>query len=84
MGKDITPRAADGWGLDGYRAEPTGAPVGGLVVCRDIFGINHPIRDVCEPFAEPGYLAVVRRWLIGPKTGWSLAIHRTTSPRVAM
>jgi carboxymethylenebutenolidase len=50
--------AADGWSLDGYRADPKGAARGGLVVCQEIFGVNHHIRSVCDRFAEAGYLAV--------------------------
>ena len=58
MGKPITLTAADGHTLDGYRADPSGAARGGLVVAQEIFGVNHHIRAVCDRFAEAGYLAV--------------------------
>jgi dienelactone hydrolase len=40
--------AAYGHELAAYRAEPTGAPVGGLVVLQEIFGVNQHIREVAD------------------------------------
>ena len=37
---------------------PTGAPIGGVVVVQEAFGVNDHIEDVCRRFAEEGYLAV--------------------------
>ena len=58
MGKDITLTASDGFELHGYRADPEGTPKGGIVVIMEIFGVNEHIRDLCDRFAEVGYLAV--------------------------
>jgi carboxymethylenebutenolidase len=58
MGKAIELKAKDGFILGGYRADPTGAPKGGLVVIQEIFGVNQHMRSVCDRFAEQGYLAI--------------------------
>jgi carboxymethylenebutenolidase len=58
MGETITLTAEDGHELGAYRARPAGPPKGGLVVIQEIFGVNGHIRDVCDRFAEAGYLAV--------------------------
>ncbi|MAN81374.1 MAG: carboxymethylenebutenolidase [Rhodospirillaceae bacterium] len=58
MGQDITLTAGDGFQLHGYRADPEGTPRGGIVVIMEIFGVNEHIRDLCDRFAEVGYLAV--------------------------
>jgi carboxymethylenebutenolidase len=58
MGATITLTAADGHSLSAYRAEPAGAPRGGIVVVQEIFGVNHHIRSVCDRIAAQGYLAV--------------------------
>jgi carboxymethylenebutenolidase len=58
MGETRKLAAADGHELDAYVARPTGGPRGGLVVCQEIFGINHHIRAVADGYAEEGYLAV--------------------------
>ena len=41
-----------------WRADPAGAPRGGIVVIQEIFGVNSHIRDVTDKFAAEGYLAV--------------------------
>jgi carboxymethylenebutenolidase len=58
MGRMIELKAADGFTLAGYRAEPAGASKGGLVVVQEIFGVNHHIRNVVDRFAGLGYTAV--------------------------
>ena len=58
MGQTITLTAADGHELEAYRADPEGAPTGGLVVVQEIFGVNGHIRDVCEGFAADGYTVI--------------------------
>jgi len=50
--------AADGHGLDAYRAKPQGTPVAGLVVIQEIFGVNSHIRSVVDRFAAQGFDAV--------------------------
>ncbi|MEE7548079.1 dienelactone hydrolase family protein [Xanthomonas sp. Kuri4-1] len=38
-----------------WHATPAGAPIGGLVVIQEIFGVTQHIRDVAEDFAARGY-----------------------------
>lgn len=54
----ITLRASDGHELTAYRADPDGAPIGGLVVLQEIFGVNRHIRDVADGYARRGYLSI--------------------------
>ena len=58
MGKSLNLTASDGHRLGAYRADPSGAPGGGIVVIQEIFGVNHHIRNVCDRFAAEGYAAV--------------------------
>ena len=58
MGRWIELPAADGATISAWRAEPKGAPRGGLVVVQEIFGVNSHIRGVCEGYAAEGYLAI--------------------------
>jgi carboxymethylenebutenolidase len=58
LGKHFTLTASDSHQLGAYRADPAGAPKGGIVVIQEIFGINRHIRAVCDRLAEEGYNAV--------------------------
>ena len=58
MGKHFSLTASDAHKLGAYRADPAGAPKGGIVVIQEIFGVNHHIRAVCDNFAKEGYVAV--------------------------
>jgi len=58
MGHTVDLKAADGFKLGGYRAEPAGRPKGALVVLQEIFGVNHHIRTVTDRFAAEGYVAL--------------------------
>ena len=58
MGHAIELKAADGFALSAYRADPAGKPRGGLVVAQEIFGVNSHIRSVCDGFAADGYVAI--------------------------
>ncbi len=58
MGRWIELTAADGATISAWRAEPKGAPRGGLVVVQEIFGVNSHIRGVCEGYAAEGYVAI--------------------------
>jgi carboxymethylenebutenolidase len=58
MGTMIEISAADGFRLAAYRAEPEGAPRGGLVVIQEIFGVNSHIRSVCDGYAADGYRVI--------------------------
>jgi len=58
LGKHFSLTAADAHQFGAYRADPAGAPKGGIVVIQEIFGVNHHIRAVCDNFAKAGYAAV--------------------------
>jgi carboxymethylenebutenolidase len=58
LGKSIELTASDNHRFGAYRADPSGTPVGGVVVVQEIFGVNHHIRGVCDRFAAEGYAAV--------------------------
>jgi carboxymethylenebutenolidase len=51
-------RAADGHGFSAYVAHPAGAPIAGLVVVQEIFGVNPHIRSVADGYAKDGFLVV--------------------------
>ena len=50
--------AQDGHTLDAYVAEPSGPPVGAVVIIQEIFGVNDYIRRTADTFAKEGYLAI--------------------------
>ena len=58
MGETIELTCRDGVKIGAYRARPSGAPKGGIVVLQEIFGVNHHIRAVADRFAAAGYLAI--------------------------
>lgn len=58
MAHDIELTAADGHVLGAAIAPPGGTPIGGVLIIQEIFGVNSHIRDVCDQFAEAGFLAV--------------------------
>ena len=58
MGATITLKCGDGVEIGAYRADPAGAPRGGIVVIQEIFGVNAHIRAVADLYAALGYLAI--------------------------
>ena len=58
MGQFINLKAADGFTVPAYVAEPQGKPRAALVVVPEIFGVNSHIRAVADRFAAEGYLAI--------------------------
>jgi carboxymethylenebutenolidase len=58
VGHDIKLTASDNFQLGAYRADPSGAPKGAIVVIQEIFGVNHHIRTVCDRLAAEGYVAI--------------------------
>ena len=58
MGETLTLTAEDGHTFAAYRAKPSGAPRGGIVVVQEIFGVNQHIRKLADGFAADGYLAI--------------------------
>lgn len=58
MGTAISLSLPDGRSISAWRADPAGAPRGGVLILQEIFGVNSHIRSVCERYAEAGYLAL--------------------------
>jgi carboxymethylenebutenolidase len=58
MGRKLKLKAADGFELGAYRADPEGTPRGRVVVIQEIFGVNNHIRSVCDRLASAGYIAL--------------------------
>ena len=48
----------DGFGLSAISAQPKGAPIGGVVVIQEIFGLTDHIEEICGVFADAGYHAI--------------------------
>lgn len=55
MGEFISLTADDGHRFDCYKADPAGAPKGGIVLIQEIFGVNSHIKSVADGFAADGY-----------------------------
>jgi carboxymethylenebutenolidase len=50
--------ADDAHKFSAYRAEPTDAPKGAVVVVQEFFGVNPHIRKIADSFAAKGYVAI--------------------------
>lgn len=50
--------ANDGQKFSAYRAEPSDAPKGAVVIVQDALGLNPRIRKMADDIAERGYLAI--------------------------
>lgn len=49
---------SDGFALSAYRADPKATPIGGVLVIQEIFGVSPHIQDICNVFADAGYVAI--------------------------
>jgi carboxymethylenebutenolidase len=58
MGGTVTIKAVDEHVLSLYVAQPIAAPIAGLVVIQEIFGVNRHIRSIADGYAKDGFLAV--------------------------
>jgi carboxymethylenebutenolidase len=47
----------DGIAVSGYLAEPSGTPIGGLVVIQEWWGLNDDIRGIADRYAAEGFTA---------------------------
>lgn len=48
----------DNFQLTAISAEPKSAPIGGVVVIQEIFGLTEHIEEICNVFADAGYHAI--------------------------
>ena len=58
MGDYTTLMARDGHEFNAWLAPATGGARGAVVVCQEIFGVNHHIRGLADGFAAAGYLTI--------------------------
>lgn len=58
MSETVKLKAADGFEYDAYVARPAGAPIAGLIVIQEVFGVNKHIRSIADGYARDGFLAV--------------------------
>lgn len=58
MGHFIHLKAADGFSVPAYLAQPAGKAKAAIVVIQEIFGVNSHIQAVTDRFAAQGYLAI--------------------------
>jgi carboxymethylenebutenolidase len=58
VGEATTLLAADGHGLDAYRALPQGEARGAVVIVQEIFGVNRHVRALVDEYARAGYAAI--------------------------
>jgi carboxymethylenebutenolidase len=49
---------ADGFAFAAKRARPSGAPLGGVIVLQEIFGLTAHIEEICQRFSAVGYEAI--------------------------
>lgn len=60
MGEAVQVRSGkDDFAFDAYRAVPTDARRGGLVICHAIWGVTPHLRELGDSFAEDGYETLV-------------------------
>jgi carboxymethylenebutenolidase len=64
--------ANDGRTFSAYRADPTEAPKGAVVVLQEVFGVNSHIRKLADAFAAKGYVAVAPALFDSVKPGVEL------------
>ncbi|HUB63117.1 MAG TPA: dienelactone hydrolase family protein [Methylocella sp.] len=50
--------AADGHKFSAYRADPSDAPKGAVIVLQEAFGVNPHICKIADEFAAKGYVAI--------------------------
>lgn len=58
MGAFTTLMARDGHEFNAWLAAPTGPARGAVVICQEIFGVNHHIRGVADGYAAAGYVTI--------------------------
>jgi carboxymethylenebutenolidase len=58
MGEQRQLRAIDGFTFGAYEARPEGTAKGAILVVQEIFGVNNHIREVCDGYAQAGYVAL--------------------------
>lgn len=58
MPRKIQLQSSDGNTFDAWRADPSGAVKGGIIVLHAIYGLTDHIGNVCEQWSDAGYAAI--------------------------
>ena len=58
MGAFTTLMARDGHEFNAWLSPAAAGARGAVVLCQEIFGVNHHIRGVADSFAAAGYLTI--------------------------
>jgi len=64
--------AGDGHTFSAYRADPSQAPKGAVVVLQEVFGVNPHIKQIADAFAAKGYVAIAPSLFDSVKPGVEL------------
>lgn len=78
--------ASDGHKFTAYRADPSEAPKGAVVVLQEVFGLTAHIRKIADDFAAKGYVAIAPSLFDRVKAGVELGYDesgRTEGLRLA-
>lgn len=70
--------ADDGHTFSAYRADPSDAPKGAIVVLQEVFGVNPHIKAITDAFAAKGYLAIAPSLFDSVKKGVELSYDDTS------
>jgi carboxymethylenebutenolidase len=58
MGDMIRIKSRDGFEIDAYHVQPSGARKGGVIVIQEIFGLSDHIKHMTDRFGAAGYEAI--------------------------
>src|SRR5664279_561384 len=64
--------AGDGHTFSAYRADPSDAPKGAVVVLQEVFGVNPHIKQIADAYAAKGYVAIAPSLFDSVKPGVEL------------
>ncbi|MBS1813472.1 MAG: dienelactone hydrolase family protein [Acidobacteria bacterium] len=62
MPEFVVLEAADGFKSQAYVARPDGKAKAALIVVQEIFGVNKHMKEVCERWADDGYIAIAPQY----------------------
>lgn len=80
MGRDIALDTPSGK-VEAWRADPIGAPRGGIVVAQEIYGVNAHIRSVADRYAAEGWVALAPAFFDPVEHGVELGYTRGETSR---
>jgi len=78
MSETVRLKASDGHELDAYVSWPSDAPIAGIMVIQEAFGVNRHIRSVADSYAKDGFLPSPPHSLIELGGAWNWAMKPQT------